>query len=168
MRPVRVIEYPIGSSGQMLQFGEAVLEHFRRNRQRRPWTPESGGQLFGRLDGGVIRIVEATGPRPCDVRSPWSYEPCRTHEQAEIDERHARGLLFMGDWHTHWQRRARPSAQDRTNIGDIVRRSRHGMNGLVLVIAGFAGAPSGLYVAVADELDLHELEPQTADASFII
>ena len=115
--------------------------------------------MFGRVDGAVISVTEATGPRPSDIRTLWSYQPCRADEQAEIDERHRAGLIFLGDWHTHWQRRPRPSGQDRANVGDIVRRSRHGMNGLVLVIAGFVRAPSGLYVAVADDLDLHELTP---------
>jgi integrative and conjugative element protein (TIGR02256 family) len=159
VRPARrMIEYPIGSSGQMLQVGDDVLKHFWRNRQRRPWMPEAGGQLFGRLNGTVVKVTEATGPRPNDKRSPWSYEPCRADEQTEIDDRHGAGLLFLGDWHTHWQRHPRPSQQDRGNVADIVRQSRFRMNGLVLVIVGFGRPPAGLYVAVADELYLHQLQ----------
>lgn len=158
MRSTRgVIAYPIGSSGQELQFGDAVLEHLWRFRQRRFWVAEAGGQLFGRFDGTVVSITAATGPRPRDVRTPWSYEPCREDEQAEIDEMHRDGLLFLGDWHTHKQRRPRPSQQDCLNVVEIVRKSHHAMNGLLMVIVGTVRAPSGLFVSVCDGEELHEL-----------
>lgn len=155
-----LISYPIGSSRQRLSFSDAVLEHFWRHRQRRPWALEAGGQLFGRLFGDVVEISEATGPRPRDVRTPWSYAPYRADEQAEIEDWHNAGLIFVGDWHTHWQMRPRPSAQDRINVGDIARRMRHHMNGVVLVIVGYARHPSGLFVSIAENQDLHELTPE--------
>jgi integrative and conjugative element protein (TIGR02256 family) len=155
-----VIEYPIGASGQTLRFGDVVLGHFWRHRQRRFWTPEAGGQLFGRFEGRVITVTYATGPRRRDVRTPWSYEPCREEEQAEIDEMHRANFLFFGDWHTHLQPRPRPSEQDRQNVSDIVRKTRHGLNGLLMVIVGTTQAPSGLYVCISDGAELYDLVPR--------
>jgi integrative and conjugative element protein (TIGR02256 family) len=158
-----VIEYPIGSSGQTLRFGDAVLRRFGRNRQRRFWTSEAGGQLFGRFDGRAINVTNATGPRRRDVRTPWSYEPCREEEQAEIDEMYSAGAIFLGDWHTHMQQRPRPSEQDRRNIADIVSKTRHGLNGLLMVIVGTTQAPLGLCVCISDSVDLHELVPNSVE-----
>ena len=84
----RGLRYPIGTSGQTLVVDVPVLAHFERHRQIRWWQREAGGQLFSRVEGEVITIVEATGPRLGDRRTRHSYEPDRRAEQVEIDDRH--------------------------------------------------------------------------------
>jgi integrative and conjugative element protein (TIGR02256 family) len=154
-----VIEYPIGTSGQVLAFRTEVLDHFSRHRQRSWFDREAGGQLFARIDGARILVLEATGPRRSDRRSRYSYAPNRRAEQAEILDRHAKGLHFVGDWHTHPERRPQPSHPDCTSIGECVRRSTHGLNGFVLAVVGQADPPDGLFVAVHDGVRAHRLVP---------
>jgi len=143
-----MIEYEVGQSGQVLVFSDTVLKHFRRHRQTRPWQKEAGGQLFARIALPRIVVSEATGPRPTDRRTRTSYQPDRAAEQREILERHARGLHFIGDWHTHPETRPAPSGRDHRSIADCFVRSTHGLNAFVLVIVGTAALQEALYVAV--------------------
>jgi integrative and conjugative element protein (TIGR02256 family) len=145
-----MLEYPIGRSGQVLVLAEEVVRKLRRYRQRRWYQREAGGQLFARLSLSRIVIEEATGPRRTDRRTRTSYVPDRAAEQREIDGRHAEGLHFVGDWHTHPEGLPRLSGLDVASISESVRKSRHALNGFVLVIVGQAEPPSGLLVSVHD------------------
>jgi integrative and conjugative element protein (TIGR02256 family) len=150
--------YLIGTSGQSLFFTPKVLAHFRRHQQRRFFEREAGGQLFATLVNNEITIVEATGPRRTDQRSRCSYIPDRTEEQREIVERHALGLHFIGDWHTHPEHHGRPSPTDLSSIGETVRKSRHNLNGFVLVVVGYSTLPASMHVSVHDGDREFELE----------
>lgn len=63
---------------------------------------------------------------------------------------HRRGLHFIGDWHTHPERIPTPSRSDIRSIRQAVLRSKHHLNGFVLLIAGTEKFPTGLYVAMYD------------------
>jgi integrative and conjugative element protein (TIGR02256 family) len=143
-----MIEYPIGRSEQALIFTVPVLDKFLRHRQLHFWQREAGGQLFGRLDGCRIEVLEATGPRRTDWRTRTSYVPDRRAEQREIDDRFARGLHFIGDWHSHSQKIPVPSYRDVSSLDDTVRRSSHSMLAFILVIVGQLPAPQGLHVSI--------------------
>lgn len=156
-----MIEYPIARSEQTLVFTASVVEKFAKHRQLRFWQREAGGQLFGRLDGARIQIVEATGPRKTDRRTRTSYVPDRRAEQHEIDDRFDRGLHFIGDWHSHPEKVPLPSDRDVASLDETVRKSSHAMRGFVLVIVGQAPAPEGLHVSVLQGTgSIHELRPQ--------
>jgi len=143
-----VIEYPIGTSGQVLVFTGPVIDHLRRHRQLRWYQREAGGQLFARFDGGRIMVEEATGPWKGDRRTRMSYVPDRRAEQAEILERHARGLHYVGDWHTHPEALPGPSRPDTSSIAECVAKSKHDLNGFVLVVVGLAEPPAGFHVSI--------------------
>ena len=145
-----MLEYPIGSSGQVLVLPEEIVRKFRRYRQKRWYQREAGGQLFARLSLSRIVIGEATGPRRTDRRTRTSYVPDRAAEQREINSRHADGLHYVGDWHTHPEMVPRPSGLDIASISDSVRKSTHALNGFLLVIVGQAEPPDGLLVSVHD------------------
>lgn len=137
-----------------------VLEILAQHQQRRPRDREAGGQLFGRLAGNAVTVVRATGPRPTDIRTRYSYQPDRKAEQAEIDDAHRRGLFFLGDWHTHPESVPNPSPQDLHSIAETFKKSTHHLNGFLLVIAGTQRLPSGLYVAVHNDKEAVLLLPQ--------
>ena len=160
-RSAACIRYPIGTSGQALVFDTSVLACLSRHRQLRWWHKEAGGQLFALIEDGTIRIVEATGPRRGDQRTRHAYVPDRHAEQVEIDERHRRGLHFVGDWHTHPELVPRPSALDLTSINEGFSRSTHALNGFVLAIVGTASIPKGLYVSVSDRVRTYMLHPES-------
>jgi len=125
-----------------------VLAHFEIHKQHKWISKEAGGQLFATFDDAkTVRIVEATGPRRSDKRSLFGYRPDRLAEKVEITERYARGLHFVGDWHTHYQKRPEPSSTDEWNMSELVRLSSHGLRGFVLVVVGQATFPEGLHVS---------------------
>lgn len=155
-----MLYYPVGDSGQTLVLCDQVLKHFAAHRQRLPWQAEAGGQLFARLEAPDIHIVEATGPRLTDKRGRTYYRPDRRAEQREIRERHGHGLHYVGDWHTHPVRHPDASCVDLNNINDCVAKSRHELNGFVLIIVGTARTPAGLRVSVHDGEHCHVLHPR--------
>lgn len=152
-----MISFDIGASEQRLSFGDAVLVHFDRHRQTRIWHREAGGLLFARLALPTIEICAITGPRRTDRRSRYSYRPDERAEQREIDEMFRRNLHFVGCWHTHPEDIASPSLVDTQNISDCVQRSKHALNGFVMVIVGRSALPDSLFVSVCDRSSVHRL-----------
>jgi integrative and conjugative element protein (TIGR02256 family) len=142
-----LIDFDLGSSGQRLVFETGVLDHFAAHQQTEQTPNEAGGQLFAACEDGIIRVVLATGPRPTDKRGPLSYVPDRREERREIKRFFAKGLHFVGDWHTHPERVPSPSVIDIQNMQDCFRRSVHGLNFFVLVIVG--DEPNALRVSVS-------------------
>ena len=135
------------SNGTVI-FSEKVIAHFVRFRQVWPCQREAGGQLFARFEGSTVMVEDVSGPRPTDRRSRTSYIPDRAAEQREIDERFARGLHFVGDWHTHPDKRPQPSVRDTRSIEECVSRSAHSLKGFLLVIVGNDPPPRGLRVSL--------------------
>lgn len=155
--------FPIAASGQRLVFSPTVLEHFEKHQQLRWWQREAGGQLFARLALPDILVEEATGPRPSDWRTRCFYNPSRTAEQREITSRHARGLCFIGDWHTHPEAVPSPSRRDNESMHEMVTKSVHELNGFLLVIVGTAPLPRGLCVSVFTGSDALTLSPTNSN-----
>jgi integrative and conjugative element protein (TIGR02256 family) len=152
-----VIAY--GHEGGPVELGDEVLERFRRHRQTRWWRREAGGQLFARFGPGRLLVASATGPRPGDGRWRLAYRPDRAAEQREIDAMFARGLHYVGDWHTHPEDVPRPSPTDLDSIAECARRSRHELSGLLLVVVGRADPPRGLHVGLHDGRAARILSP---------
>lgn len=149
--------YPLWGARQSLSFADRVLRHFDRHRQTRFWHTEAGGLLFAQFEGPSIIVDLATGPRPLDLRSRCSYWPDWKSEQREIDESHALGLHFVGTWHTHPEDAPAPSGVDLRSIADVFKRSRHALNGFVMVIVGRKPDGADLYVGVWDGVTMHQL-----------
>ncbi len=159
-----MIDFAIGASGQTLRLTSAVLSHFDKNRQTRFWHREAGGLLFVRFDLPTIVVAEATGPRPNDSRTRYSYSPDVQGERTEIEQRFRAGLHFIGCWHTHPEDHPTPSRVDIRNTTDCMQRSKHALNGFVLVIVGRKSGLPGLFVSVCDRNSVHRLQSAaTAD-----
>ena len=138
--------YPVGASGDVIQFEPGVLDNFNRHRQLHFWHREAGGQLFARIEGPRIIVYLATGPKSEDKRGRTFFEPDRRSEQAEIDAMFARDLHYIGDWHTHPEPLPMPSRRDHATMSSRVRLSRHRLAGFVFVIVGQIPPPGGLTV----------------------
>ncbi|MGA7676227.1 MAG: Mov34/MPN/PAD-1 family protein [Rhizomicrobium sp.] len=148
MKKLAAIAYTLPRNTGVVVFEIPVLLHLMSYRQLKCLAPEAGGQLFATFDDPkIMRIVEATGPRLTDRRSLFGYRPDRTAERAEIADRYARGLHFVGDWHTHAQSVPSPSGTDIESMSETVAQSRYDIPGFVLVIVGRIAFPDGLYVA---------------------
>jgi len=160
-----VLHFPIGGTGQVLILTDSVLSRFERHRQTRWFHREAGGQLFSDLDGHDIVVQEATGPRSADWRSRFSYRPDRLAERREIKRKHAAGLHFIGDWHTHPEGRPKPSASDLQSIAECVSASVHELNAFVMVIVGQLPWPEGIHVSLHDGTTSVELAAQDVKGS---
>jgi integrative and conjugative element protein (TIGR02256 family) len=145
-----VIVYPIGTTGQQIILANSVVAHLRRHRQRWWYQKEAGGQLFARLEGDRIQVVDATGPRRTDRRTRTGYHPDRRAEQDEIAERHPKGLHFVGDWHTHPDTKPQPSGRDLASMAECFAKSAHGLNGFLLLIVGTVDLPCGIHASLHD------------------
>jgi len=146
---IRMIEARILSDGVSLRvdLSSAVLRVFEKHRQARWYQKEAGGQLFASIDGDRWRIMHASGPRRADVRSRFRFWPNRAAEQAEINAFHARGLEYVGDWHTHPEDHPHASPTDIASIGDIVDRSTHHLPGFLMCIVGRVSGAHGLWLS---------------------
>ncbi len=159
MRGGEMIGYAL-PDGSTLAITDAVESHLLKHRQLKLWNREAGGQLFATFDGPSVVIREATGPRKRDRRGRWHYIPDRDAENAEIAERHQRGLHYVGDWNTHPQDVPSPSNRDLDSIRDCVKKSQHNLEGFILVIVGRLDPPAGLHVLLHDGLRVTALAPQ--------
>ncbi|WP_370258766.1 Mov34/MPN/PAD-1 family protein [Marinobacter nauticus] len=131
-----------------IEFPPRILEHFVSFQQKQPHDKEAGGQLFWEYSPeGHRRVALVTGPRPTDQRSRTRYKADHRQEQIEINRNYDRGLYLLGDWHTHPEAIARPSAADIEAIQDIYRGSRNPGPGLLLVIVGTRPLYEGLSVS---------------------
>jgi integrative and conjugative element protein (TIGR02256 family) len=157
-----MIVYPIGQSGQSLVFTKGALAVFAKYRQRHWWQREAGGQLFARFESSQIVVAAATKPGRADLRTRFSFRPNRRREQRDILKYHAQDLHFVGDWHTHPEAVPTISPEDAESVSELVRRSRHDLNGFVLVIVGTEVPPEGLSVSVSDTASLTVLRATRA------
>lgn len=112
---------------------------------------EAGGQLFARFDGADTVIDIATPPKWLDKRSRYRFEPSKWMQQREIAAMHAKGLHFVGDWHSHPEPIPRPSELDLASMHDCFVRSHHELRAFVLVIVGTQAGPEGFYVALIEK-----------------
>lgn len=152
-----VIVFRIGTSGQSLVFTRPVIDHMCHHRQRRWFRAEAGGQLFAHISETQVVIESATGPRRSDWRTRYGYCPNRSAEQAEILENFARGMHYVGDWHTHPEKLPTPSGIDLKSIAECVKKSKHQLTGFVHVIVGQADPPLGWCVLIHDGTTAHQL-----------
>jgi integrative and conjugative element protein (TIGR02256 family) len=140
-----VIAFSVGPLSVRIR--SLALATFNAHRQRRFFHREAGGQLFARVRGNDWEISTATGPRARDRRGRFSFWPHRASEQEEIFEHHARGLDYVGDWHTHPEDTPSPSPDDLASIAEVVRRSTHHLPGFLLLIVGRRSFPDGLWAS---------------------
>ena len=133
-----------GPNGLILHIEQHVLVHLYGNAQRKCWSREAGGQLFASIKNNRWVVAKATGPRPTDLRSRFSFRADRKAEKAEILSLFQEGLHYVGDWHTHPQDVPSPSHTDICNITDTVQASEHSLPGFLMIIVGRLPAPEGL------------------------
>ena len=139
-------ERSILGTDQRLRIEPRVLRHIRRYRQSRDMQPEAGGQLFGTVTDSLVRISAVSGPRRGDERSRYAFRSNPRTAQISIQEHAERGLLYLGEWHTHAENVPSPSQSDASALRAILENSQLNTDALVLVIAGFANPDSDLGV----------------------
>ena len=131
---------------QMLRVLPQALQYVDRHRQLTPWAAEAGGQLFGTINAEQICVTEVSGPYAGDERSRYSYRSNPVAAQHGIEERHRRGLLYLGEWHTHAETNPNASSLDDDAMRHLIVSSQLNSNSLLLMIVGQARDAAGLGV----------------------
>jgi integrative and conjugative element protein (TIGR02256 family) len=131
---------------QALSIMRPALQHVGRHRQLRPWAAEAGGQLFGTINAAQVCVVEASGPYAGDERSRFRYRSNPASAQRAIEDRHRRGLLYLGEWHTHAEHRPSASSLDDDAMRRLIASSELNSNTLLMMIVGRARDAAGLAV----------------------
>jgi integrative and conjugative element protein (TIGR02256 family) len=131
---------------QALSISCSALQHVGRHRQATPWATEAGGQLFGTIDAAQVSVIEASGPYAGDERSRYRYRSNPTAAQNSIEDCHRRGLLYLGEWHTHAEDHPSSSSLDNDAMRRLISSSHLNSNSLLLLIVGRARSAAGLAV----------------------
>lgn len=133
---------------QRLILTAEVLGHFQAHAQNSMLSPESGGQLFARIDDDIVEVSKATGPYKTDFLSRYFFVPNRKNQNKDIQKLFAQGLHYVGDWHTHPQAIPKPSCTDIGSMKECFAKSKHELGWFVMIIVGTEEAPKGLWVSL--------------------
>ena len=136
----------LADTSQALSIERLALQHVSRHRQTTPWATEAGGQLFGMLDAAQVCVTEASGPYAGDERSRYRYRSNPAAAQRAIEDRHKRGLLYLGEWHTHAEDHPSTSGLDDDAMRRLIASSQLNSNALLMMIVGRARSAAGLAV----------------------
>lgn len=136
----------LADTSQALSIARLALQHVNRYRQSTPWATEAGGQLFGTLSAAQMCVIEASGPYAGDERSRYRYRSNPAAAQRAIEDRHKRGLLYLGEWHTHAEDYPNASELDDDAMRRLIASSQLNSNALLMMIVGRARSTSGLAV----------------------
>lgn len=138
-------------SGAGILLSDSAITTMDTYRQTGKKDKEAGGQLFARFDGADTLIDIATSPKWLDKRARYRFEPSKWMQQREIAAMHAKGLHFVGDWHTHPEPIPQPSELDLSSMQECFVRSIHDLRAFVLVIVGTQAGPEGFYVTLIEK-----------------
>lgn len=131
---------------QVLRISPPALQHVNRHIQSTPLATEAGGQLFGTINADQVCVTEVSGPYAGDERSRYRYRSNPTAAQRAIDEHHKRGLLYLGEWHTHAEDSPSASSLDDDAMHRLISSSQLNSDALLMMIVGRARGAAGLAV----------------------
>lgn len=131
---------------QELVIQPSLLKHISVYRQVTSWSNEAGGQLFGTIDGELVCGIEATGPYSGDERLRHRYCSNSVAAQGTIDKMAQKGLLYLGEWHTHAEDFPNASGMDVNAMHRLIENSRLNSSSLLLLIVGRVPSIDGLAV----------------------
>lgn len=148
--------YNIQDSDQRLHLSDQFIATIRRFRQTGS-RPEAGGMLFARFALPEIFVELATIPQAHDLRSRLGFILHRPTKRRVIAKEFAKGLHYIGEWHTHPQLIPRPSLADFQSMRDTFSSSRLELNYLVMVILGYGALPGAIWVSIHNNIQSHTL-----------
>lgn len=142
--PKRSIIGLLDDTNQVLSITWPALQHLGRHRQLTPWATEAGGQLFGTINTTQVCVTAASGPYVGDERSRFRYRSNPAAAQRAIEDCHRRGLLYLGEWHTHAEDHPSASSLDDDAMRRLIVSSQLNSNSLLMMIVGRARGAAGL------------------------
>ncbi len=129
---------------QQLHISTKALRHLVKHRQCLPWQKEAGGQLFGGISATQVTVELAVGPNGRDDRGRYHFRSDPATAQSNIARFYRKGLLYLGEWHTHAEAFPKVSQDDRNAMSEIYARSSLNVSSLILLIRGTDCSLAGL------------------------
>ncbi len=119
---------------------ENILLGISNYQKRGQFDLESGGIIIGYYDAikGALKITDITWPQIDDIRGRYRFIRKETGHQEIMDrlwEQSRYKKSYLGEWHTHNQRRPIPSPIDCNNWKNIAKR-QHNFNEQFFIIIG--------------------------------
>ena len=143
-------------SYQTLWISPLALQHVNRHRQSTSWAAEAGGQLFGTINSEQVCVTNVSGPYIGDERSRFRYRSNQIAAQRSIEEHHMRGLLYLGDWHTHAENNPSVSNLDDNAMRCLISSSKLNSDSLLMMIVGRARGAAGLAVWCVSGMNMRQ------------
>ena len=91
-------------------------------------------------------MIDVSGPYAGDERSRNRYRSNPVAAQRAIGERNKRGLLYLGEWHTHAENNPSASSLDDDAMRRLISSSQLNSDTLLMMIVGRARGAAGLAV----------------------
>lgn len=120
-------------------WSEGVLRVLERHRQRGRASREAGGILLGEVSETAVLVSRVTAPSSRDRRSRFGFVRDRKVAQVIVDHEHLNSegrVTYIGEWHTHPERSAEPSAVDERMIREQLASNVVPAGFLLLVVLG--------------------------------
>jgi integrative and conjugative element protein (TIGR02256 family) len=146
----------LDESCQKLWISQPALQHVNRHLQATPWAAEAGGQLFGTINAEQVCVMEASGPYAGDERSRYRYRSNPDAAQHAIAEHNKRGLLYLGEWHTHAEDNPSASSLDDAAMRGLFSSSQLNSDALLMMIVGRARGAAGLAVWCVSSMNIYQ------------
>jgi integrative and conjugative element protein (TIGR02256 family) len=129
---------------------EMALTIFENYKQREREAVEAGGVVFGQVsqDEHTILIARVSIPGPYDKATRTSFHRDKVWAQGITDYEFINSSgrnIYLGEWHTHPAKHARPSRQDQHMLAEQYRENDIQTPFLLLFIVGLDEILSGLY-----------------------
>lgn len=134
--------------GLNITFSAAAVQIMGRYQQK-PGMNEAGGMLFGSFDSSNVIVRCASIPSPKDFRTRTRFKPNLKEANKTILKMHDLNLHYLGDWHTHSERKPVPSIDDSQSIQRAFNQDVHNLRFIVLFILSNQ-APKLSYCALSD------------------
>lgn len=138
---------------------QIVIDELFSHRQSHFFSKESGGMLFSNdLNDSEIEINKITTPNSFDLRKRNYFKLDEKTAKKEILAQFAKGLHYLGDWHTHNESIAKPSSTDINSIHDLFAKSKHNRPFFLMLIIPNQVQVSNLFLAAADNNKIYRFK----------
>lgn len=135
---------------QEVRIERSVLRHLLSWQQHNSRAKEAGGQLFGLVASNCVDVKVATGPYRGDERERCHYRSAPRAAQLAIDKQAGRGLLYLGEWHTHAEDIPSASSSDHGAIRSLRAHSTLCTSALLMIIVGRLPPAAGVAMFSVD------------------
>jgi integrative and conjugative element protein (TIGR02256 family) len=121
--------------GNLVVIMSDVVQLFKKYQQLLPTAPESAGVLIGERRGKHVVITDISTPGKGDSCSRYQVDRKGAHHQNKVNESFIKSngtKHYLGEWHTHPEKRPTPSSLDYKSWSKISKKDE----GVVFIIVG--------------------------------